>query len=205
MIEINLLPLSYREAKSVHKNDLPVNLVLLVINATLIAILLILTSVNVYKTLTLRAIDTRLKNLEVKKQEIDNLKRKIDSFKQSSVLFEQVFTPEFLWSRMLNDLSDSLVPGVWFRSIALKRQTIKATINYVETTTELRFLNVSATVVSTAHDEMGVISGFMRQLKANKEFAELFKKIEVESVLRRKIADIEVMDFNLVCYFKDNA
>lgn len=49
---------------------------------------------------------------------------------------------------------------------------------------------------------MGAIGNFVRNLKLNKEFFQHFSGIELEGVLRRQIATVEVMDFTLICLFK---
>ncbi|MCP4649419.1 MAG: hypothetical protein GY853_04970 [PVC group bacterium] len=203
MIEINLLPPALREAKKANKNNLPINLVLLSINGVLLAVLLIVTALNLYHSITLRALTTQLKGLGSKQQEITTLRNTIENYRSSNEFFAQRFTPPFLWAQILNNLSNSLVPGVWLRHVSMRTHITKTIVNYVETEVETKFLVVDATVVSIKHDEMGLISSYVRELKANEDFFDHFSKLELESVLRRQIALVEVMDFSLMCYLKN--
>ena len=200
MITINLVPDSYKSARK-NSQGTPVTLILLIVNALFLGIFLIVTSLNVYKTVTLKAITTRLSNLEQKKNELVALQHKITNLNGSNSIIEAAVFSDFCWSRILNNLNDAIIPGVWLKQISIHKKTKKTTIDYVEQLVENKFLKIEGTVVSLAHDEMAVVSSFVRGLKKNNNFSALFKKLELESVLRRKIATVEVMDFTLLCHF----
>ena len=90
--------------------------------------------------------------------------------------------------------------GIWLRKLSLEKEA--AAQDALAGVPGKRFLKLEATAVSVNHDEMGIIGNFVRKLKLNKEFFQHFQGIEVEGVLRRQIVAVEVMDFTLICLFK---
>lgn len=202
MIEINLLPEAYKIKKEVKQQHIPVNLILLSINAVLLTIFLIITAINVGRGITLHALDTRLKGLAPEQQKIISIQQKTVNLKATNALFGPFVTNRFLWSKKLNLLSDLIIWGIWIRQLSLEKETAAQTQASVAASQGNKFMKLEATAVSKTHDEMGVIGNFVRNLKLNKEFFADFKVIELEGVLRREISAVEVMDFTLICLFK---
>lgn len=202
MIEINLLPEAYKAKKEEKQLKIPINLILLSINAVLLAIFLISTAVNVGRSITLHALDTRLKGLAPEQQKIISIQHKTINLKATNAIFSPLVTNRFLWSKKLNLLSDLIIPGIWLRQLSLEKKAAAQVQALAGVSQGNKFLKFKATAVSVAHDEMGVIGRFVRNLKLNKEFFQHFKVIELEGVLRRQIATVEVMDFTLICLFK---
>lgn len=204
MIEINLLPEVYKVKKQEKHQKFPVNLILLSLNALLLAVFLIITALNVGRSITLHALNTRLKGLAPEQQKIISMQHKTANLKTTNALFSSWATNRFLWSKKLNLLSDIIMPGIWLRQLSLGKEAVAQAQPQVQTglVQGKKFLKIEASAVSVAHDEMGVIGNFVRNLKLNKEFFQDFKGIELEGVLRRQIATVEVMDFTLICLFK---
>ncbi len=202
MIEINLLPEAYKAKKEEKQQHIPVNLILLSINAVLLVIVLIITAINVGRSITLHALDTRLKGLAPEQQKIIFIQHKTVNLKAANALFSPLITNRFLWSKKLNLLSDLIIPGIWLRQLSLEKEAAAQAQFPAVGLRGNKFLKLEATAVSVIHDEMGVIGNFVRNLKLNKEFSQHFKGIKLEGVLRRQIATVEVMDFTLICLFK---
>ena len=202
MIEINLLPEAYKTKRVEKHQNIPVNLILLSINALLLAFLLIITALNVGRSITLHALNTRLKGLAPEQQKIISIQHKTANLKTTNALFSPFAANRFLWSKKLNLLSDLLIPGIWLRQLSFEKETVTQAQAQSGMTQGNRYLKIEASAVSVANDEMGVIGNFVRNLKLNKEFLQDFKGIELEGVLRRQIAAVEVMDFTLICSFK---
>ena len=206
MITINLLPeeLKAQRSKRLREQKFPLTLILLSTDIILIAVLLIVSGVNLARNATLKALESRLQGLAPEQQKIMKVMQKTTDLKTTNAFFEEITSTDVNWSQKLNILSELLVPGIWFREITVKEQIAGPVVHGSKEPPKVdHYLKVSAVVVSVAHDEMGVIGAFMRELKANNLFNAHFKNIELESVLRRSIADVEVMDFNVLCYFKD--
>lgn len=203
MIEINLLPEAYKIKNVKTEQNIPVNLILLSINAFLLAIFLIITAINVGKNITLHALNTRLKGLAPEQQKIIEIQKKTTDLKATNTLFSPMVENKFLWSKKLNLLSDLIIPGIWLRQISFENQSTQEVGQAVAVVgAQDVSLKIEATAVSVINDEMGIISKFVKKLKQNKDFISDFKGIELEGVLRRQIATVEVMDFTLICIFK---
>ncbi|MCG2711543.1 MAG: hypothetical protein L6416_04365 [Candidatus Omnitrophica bacterium] len=202
MIEINLLPEAYKAKNEEKQQHIPVNLILLSINAILLAIFFIITAMNVGRGITLHAFDTRLKGLAPEQQKIISIQNKTVNLKVNNALFSPFVTNRFLWSKKLNLLSDLILPGIWLRQLSLEKEAAAQAQASAAAAQRNRFMKLEATAVSVTHDEMGVIGNFVRNLKLNKEFSQHFRGVELEGVLRREIATVEVMDFTLICLFK---
>ena len=202
MIEINLLPEVYKTKTEEKHQRIPVQLILLSINALLLAVFLIITALNLSRSITLHALNTRLKGLAPEQQKIIAIQNKTANLKITNALFSPWATNRFLWSKKLNLLSDSIIPGIWFRQLSLEKEKLTQAQIQSGLTQGNKFLKIEASAVSVAHDEMGIIGNFVRNLKLNKEFFQDFKGIELEGVLRRQIETVEIMDFTLICLFK---
>jgi len=202
MIEINLLPAEYKALRKTSEKSIPVNLILISINAILLSVLLIVSGMNISKALTLKALNTRLLGLAPEQQKIIALQRRIQSLESTNVLFGPLVDNKFLWSEKLYFLDDLLAPGIWLRSISLERKIVEILLDPNVPGNSINHLKIGASIVSLTHDEMGTIGKFIRRLKTNDDFFKDFSNIELEGVVSRSISSVEVMDFTLLCLFK---
>ncbi|MBI4846707.1 MAG: hypothetical protein HY810_09615 [Candidatus Omnitrophica bacterium] len=203
IIEINLLPQEFRVIKKKQQTEkLPVNLILLGVNALFLVIFLVVSAINIARVITLNALDTQLKGLAPEQHKIINLQQDMERLKITNAMFTPYVSSKFLWSRTLNILSNEINRGVWLRELSYKKIPADSLQNPQMAGIMVRTLVIDGTVISTEHDEMSLINDFVSNLKKNAEFFGYFDKIELESVLRRRIADVEVMDFTLNCSFR---
>ncbi|MBU4304656.1 MAG: hypothetical protein KJ893_03375 [Candidatus Omnitrophica bacterium] len=203
MIEINLLPESYKVSKKTREQALPITFILLVSNGIFLLILLLVTAFNVSRVVTLHAVETRLDGLAPEQQRIIAIQQRIINLKNTNALFRPQVENRYFWAKALNYISDLTIPGIWLRTFTFEKIVISE-INPGVPGEFSRRLKIGATAVSLAHDEMAIIGDFLRNLKTDKDFCRNFKLIELESVLRRKISTVEVMDFTLVCRFNED-
>ncbi|MFH1458899.1 MAG: hypothetical protein ABIG64_00810 [Candidatus Omnitrophota bacterium] len=202
MIEINLLPDEFKvQPDSAKTQKIPVTLILLCANAVLIAILIIVTGINLSRKVTLHSLNKRLKDLASQQQQISTLQQKTTNFKNTNSLFQPFTKNRFLWAKKLNKLSDLVVPGIWLRELAWDKQ-FGSSSNTPAPVIISQYLKIDATVVPLSHDEMSIVGEFIRNLKKDKTFFDDFKEIKLEGVLRRKISNVEVVDFTIICQFK---
>ncbi|MBU1045166.1 MAG: hypothetical protein KJ915_12305 [Candidatus Omnitrophica bacterium] len=204
MIEINLLPAEYKVLKKSTAKNVPVNLILISTNAVLLAVLLIVTGMNLSRTITLNALNTRLKGLAPEQQKIIALQRRMESLKSTNAMFSPLVDNRFLWSKKLYFLDELILPGIWLRNISLERKIVNTLLEPNYPGNSVNHLKIGASVVSITHDEMGIIGKFIRRLKTSDDFIRDFSNIELEGVVSRDIASIEVMDFTLLCLFKSD-
>ncbi|MFH1061323.1 MAG: hypothetical protein V1747_00350 [Candidatus Omnitrophota bacterium] len=202
MIEINLLPSEYKTQRKAKAKNVPVNLILISTNALLTAVLLIVTGMNLSRTVTLSALNTRLEGLAPEQQKIIALQRRMQSLKSTNAMFSPLVDNRFLWAKKLYYLDAAMLPGIWLRSLSLEKKIINTMLDPSYPGNSVNHLKIGATVVSISHDEMGTVGKLIRKLKTSDEFFKDFSNIELEGVVSRSIGSVEVMDFTLLCLFK---
>ncbi|MBU0635139.1 MAG: hypothetical protein KKB82_00385 [Candidatus Omnitrophica bacterium] len=203
MIEINLVPEDLRKPiREDITQKIPINLILLSANATLLVVFLVVTALNLYRTVNLGALKTRIGGLSAEQQKIVAINQKIKSLKEISAVFAPMLKQGLLWSEILNKLSDLTIPGIWLRVLSTEQKVVSAAKNMTATNSFSEYLVLEGSAVAPGKDEMAVIGEYIRNLKSDPNFIKYFRNMELESVLRRKISSIEVMDFTLLCHFK---
>lgn len=195
MIEINLLPSELRRKKE--RITLPREFY--VIGMMILGFLIVLhaaTGVMIkWKRYRVAKLSRRWTELAPVKKEIDIVKREIADLSQRVGGIDQLMVKRFLWSEKLNQLSDLIVPGIWLRELFLGSS--------VQLKDSPPTLTLKGSVISLRGEEMAVVGKFMANLKQNKGWSFDFDNIELQSIQRREIKGTEIMDFVLICYFKE--
>ena len=189
MIEINLLPEDLRKRKK--KIDLPKIPLLPAVSAFLAILLVVYLVMGLavgLKKRTLRRLTKRWEDLAPQKNEVELLKTQINSLNRKVEIIDQLTVNRILWAKKLNDLSSLITSGVWLNSLSLDVSN--------------RCLVLKGTVASKKGEEMASVGKFMRVLKEDKSFFEEFANLELVSIQRRKIKNVEVIDFTLKCHFR---
>ncbi|MDP3788818.1 MAG: hypothetical protein Q8R48_00265 [Candidatus Omnitrophota bacterium] len=219
MIEINLLPPEIRKRK--RKIELP-DISFLPIVAGLLGIIIII-HLLLGMTLALKA--KSLKRLERKwatvlpdNQEADKMKSELTAMRGKIDAIDKLIKNRRSWARRLNDISDSMISGVWLNKLwlesrviiqepAVKTDTGEASGKVKEAKAEpkkivIRSLHLNGSAIAAGGEETATIGKFIRSLKDNENFFSDFKDIESASIQRTKLKEEEIMDFELIGYFK---
>ena len=182
MTEINLLPEDLRKRK--RKIDLP-KIPLLPATSVFLAILLVVYLVMGLavgsKKHTLRKLTKKWEDLTPQKKKVELLKTQVNTLEGKVEIIDQLTINRILWAKKLNDFSNLITSSVWLRSLSLYASN--------------RCLVMKGTVASREGEEMASVGRFMRALKENKSFFEEFASLELVSIQRRKIKNVEVMEF----------
>ncbi len=93
---------------------------------------------------------------------------------------------KILWSRKLNILSDHLPRGVWVKRVVLEENA----------------LLIEGSAISEQGEEMINVHKFIAALQKQDVFLEHFADIELSSIQRRKIKQIDVADFIITARLK---
>lgn len=115
----------------------------------------------------------------------------------------------YRWSKKLEQLSDSMVGGVWLQELSLEERSPGASAQGAvaggvgSLGKKERLLVLLGSVVSLKEDETALVGRFIRHLKENREFFEDFLDVELESIKRRAVQSLEVMDFKIICTFRE--
>ncbi len=155
--------------------------VLLIVIHILLTIPMILKyTQNVNIQSRLEEIKEEWQKAEVVKSELRVLKNKLDAI-------EKVTTEERIsWTKKLNDISDSLIKGVWINKISLDDSV----------------LLIDGSAVSKEQEEMTSPYRFTENLKSKEFFMKGMASVEVSSVQRRQIKSIQIADFLITARLK---
>lgn len=210
MIEIDLLPKELRKKKM----DLP-DISFLYIIASFVGIIIVIhlllsLSINV-KTKSLKRLQNRWQVILPEKETADKLKCELTTMRNRIDGIDNLIQSRINWAKKLSDLSDAMIPAVWLNKMWLEKKVIlqKAEVKKGEETANtepqsitVKTLHLNGSVIATGGEETAAIGKFIRSLKNNQGFFSDFSEIESVSIQRSRLKDIEVMDFELICYFK---
>ena len=196
MIEIDLLPLELREKKIIHFEQFFQTKLFLTILGCLVLFHLSLYTAAAINSRRLDALQGNWQNLSSKRAEIDRLKGELAEINRKIPLIEQLISNRLLWSRELNIISDLLIAGIWLNELSLEKQ--KTAEDKVSES-----LIIRGSAASRTKDEPALIGRFMQNLKDDSVFSANFT-VELGPIKKRLIGQTEVMDFILICRFKQN-
>ena len=191
MIETNLLP------EELRKKEERVNLLAhLPIKRGAIILVIVFFGLQILATLGAfyRSIHFNWMKAEIIR--LKEVNKEIISQKVSTALIKKKIEKEdadtqrpFLWSSLLNALSDSVTKGVWLTKLSVTHDG------------KSDHLGLEGSVVGKGQ-ETAYTGKFIKELKANPLFNELFVEIELSTMNQKRIKDFDVYDFVILCTFK---
>ena len=192
MIEINLLPAEMRRQKKIYfKFDLAdiarVKFLAGGIFAGAMALLVIIPALgaNIRKHQILALLEKE-KNIMPQKTSVEAINSEIAVLKVKLNALDDITKRRFLWSRKLNELSDLVLPGIWFNRIGAELDNN---------------LTIEGSVISKNEEAMASVGKFIKNIKDAKLFFGDFSDIKLESVQRKNIDKRDVVEFKIVLYF----
>lgn len=222
MIEINLLPEGLRKKEVFKLPKLPIiPAALSVIGLMVLLQILLLVLIQARKT-TLNSLNKRFSSVVIPSGEAEAIKSKVDTLSNKVKMMESLNASRFIWSKKLNDVSDSMVPGVWLRSLYVeekKEETVPmplvmppqaggagAPSMLPVAAAPKAFLILEGSSLVQEGKEPDTVGKFVIALKENKSFFEDFDEIELRGVERKTVGQskTEVIDFKISCRFKED-
>lgn len=193
MIEINLLPLELRKKERL---KLPKEFYIIGIGVLGLLIVLHATTGMVieWKRYRVANLTRRWVKLAPLRKDVDIIRQETADLGRRAGDIDQLMVRDFLWSEKLNQLSNLVVPGIWLRELSLSPSPPSKNLPST--------LNLKGSVISRQGEEMAIVGRFITNLKQDKDFSGNFDNIELKSIQRRGIKGTEVMDFMLICRFK---
>ena len=192
MIEINLLPEEIRRQKKIYfKFDLAdiarVKFLAGGIFAGAMALLVIIPALgaNIRKHQILELLEKE-KNIMPQKTNVEAINNEITVLKVKLNALDGITKRRFLWSRKLNELSDLVLPGIWFNRIGAELDNN---------------LTIEGSVISKNEEAMASVGKFIKNIKDDKLFFGDFSDIKLESVQRKNIDKRDIVEFKIVLYF----
>ncbi len=239
MIEINLLPeeqqkkeqhtakvglskldFSKIDLSKIDLRALPLARIGVAILGTLIVIQVILFLIGIYVKFNLYTMERRYKDILPKKNEAEQMKAQIATINKKVSAIDELMVKRFSWAKKLNDLSESMTPGIWLTELSYTEKvierpvvlTLKAEAKAKPNTTSSKtviekslatYLVISGYATSLGEDGTAAVGKFIKNLKDNRDFYTDFNDIELGAIKREKIEDQEVMSFKITCLFRE--
>ena len=194
MIEINLVPYSLRKKKkgkfSLTEFNIPLEIVIglgggLVVLLVLVHVFLLV--INIRNVAKHKEFQREIEAVSPEKQRVEKVLNELRAL-QSTQKSVQGILPErkIYWANKLNILSDSMPRGVWIKRINLEGDV----------------LLIEGSAISTDNEAMINVHQFTSTLKSQREFLEYFNDLELGSIQRRKIKQMDIADFMITVKLK---
>ena len=221
MLKINLLPpdLKKKQIPSLKWQDVgkKINFSLLPVIAGAVAFLMIsqisVMMVLAYKKKALVSYKSKWEIVAPEMKLITQLKEEVDGMEETMEAIGDLTEGKFLWAKLLKGLGTSLTPGVWLTELKVsevlgvpaERPAVRRLNKGTEEapTPKKRMLILNGSVTARRGEETAYVGRFVDSLKRNGYFFDPFSEIELDSIERRKMGEVEVMDFELICRFKE--
>lgn len=226
MIEINLLPEELKKKKraapkvdisNISLEKIPFVKIGFIAAGIFIAIQVIIFGLGVLGNAIFGSLEKSYNKILPQKQEVDRLKVQISTMSKKVAAIDELMVKRFSWTRKLNDLSDSMTPGIWLTQLEYDEKLIErpkpAAANMarakegaeaklpMEKVIE-RYLIISGAASSMGEEGTALIGRFIKNLKDNQSFYSDFSDIELGSIKREQASGQEIMSFKITCLFK---
>ncbi len=191
MIEINLLP------EELRKKEERVNLLSeLPIKRSAVIVVIVFFGLQILATLGAFYLSVHFNWMKAETAKLKEINKEILSQKTSTLFIKKRIEQgdiatrrPFLWSSLLNALSDSITKGVWLTNFSITSDS------------KIKQLKLEGSLVGRG-EETALAGKFIKELKANLLFGELFSEIELATMKQKRIKEFDVYDFAVVCSFK---
>lgn len=222
MIEINLLPEELKKRKRAEPKIDVVNINLEKISVLkitifaagiVVAVQIAVFGFGIFGGIIFNSMERNYKQILPGKQEAEQLKAQVSVMNKKVTAIDELMVKRFSWAQKLNDLSDSVTPGIWLTQLDYDERIIerpKAVANIskgqegkVATEKILeRYLIISGAASSMGEEGTALIGRFIKGLKENQTFYSDFSDIELGSIKREQFGAQEIMTFKITCLFK---
>lgn len=228
MIEINLLPEEFKKKEPKFKGpdlskfkmqNIPILKISFAALGILVVIQLLLFAIGIYMKGNLNSTEKHYSQILPKKREADTLKTQIETINKKVGAIDELMVKRFSWAKKLNDLGDSMTPGIWLTELSYSEKLIdrpviiqmrgsknKGQPGPSRTLIEkalVKYLVISGYATSLGEDGTAAVGKFIKSLKDNPSFYADFSEIELGAIKREKIENQEVMSFKITCLFKE--
>lgn len=222
MIEINLLPDELRkkqthlqklDLKSLNLEGLPVVQYAAAVFGVVIAIQIVLLLIAMYSKNSFAQLDRKYKTILPEKKQVAALNSRLNTLQTKTGAINELMLKRFNWTKKLNDLSDSMTPGIWLtelsyeekvveKPVMLKAKTKNGPAQMTMERSVARYLILAGYASSRGEEATAAVGKFIKSLKDNRNFFADFGEIELGSIQSDRIEEQDVMNFRITCLFK---
>lgn len=214
MIKINLLPAETRKKEALFSKidfsqlsvqKVPVLLIAAALAAILIVLQISVLAMNIYFGFSLASLTKRYAIIEPQKKEADLLKAQTDLINKKIGAIDELMGKRFSWAGKLNDLSDSITPGIWLAELDYDEKMVDKSGAHPSAGSRAGIpgtLIISGYASGVGEQGAALVGKFIKSLKDNQQFYSDFSRIELISVKSDRVHNQEVMKFRVSCFFK---
>lgn len=227
MIEINLLPQEHRKKEPRFKGvdltqlnlqNIPVMYIVASVVGFLIVAQVLLFLLDVYGKMRFDSLTKKVAVMMPDKKEFDRLSSWAASAKKTISAIDELMVKRFSWSKKLNELSDSLTPGIWLTGLSYDEKTTERYVplasprqaadasqppKMLKQVSTSRYITISGYASGAGEQGAALVGKFIKSMKDNQALHDDFNDIVLGSIKSDKVDDQEVMDFRITCLFKD--
>ncbi len=149
------------------------------------------------KSVSRDSLKKKLTTIAASNKEAINTDNTLKDISSKFEMIDKLAGARFNLARKMNDLSDSLVSGVWLRSLNIRKSETPNEPGSLKETLVIEGSNIISGEAGEA-----AIGKFVNSLKENASFSSDFDEIEIAKEERKKLQKTEVMDFIVICHFK---
>ncbi len=199
MIEINLLPVEYRPkaAAKFVMPQLPVKKTFILVAVIVFGAQLLVSLFAVYEVWDLAMVNSRVDQLSVDTGRIAQKKADSAAIGDRLRKLRVVTDKKYRWSELLNSLTRSTTKGIWLTGFSV----VDIPTGDPKSARVSRVLKLDGSVVGQG-EEAAFTGKYIKELKSDPVFADLFSGIELSNLVQKKIRDFDVYDFSIYCTFK---
>lgn len=210
MIKINLLPPEHRRKEHIKISlpDMPIGKILAGLFAVFFVAQVFFSGYAVYEHVRVAKVADEIARLTEENRSIAKQKTDIAALNNRLKEIDSLTARRFFWCNLLNSVSDSTTKGVWLTSLSLESQDIAAPPPPKSSSKapppkpkKAYFLRLEGSVVGEGQ-ETAYIGKFIKELKDNPDLGKLFDDVKLSTINQKKIRDVDVYDFVLLCVFK---
>jgi Tfp pilus assembly protein PilN len=199
MIELNLLPKELRKRKKKLLPEIPILPIGASVLVALIACNYFLSAVLKNKEGAVLAAKKEWEVLEPRQKDAEKLGKDVEAIQKRLAAMELVTKPDLRWARLLSGLNNAVIPNVWLSVF----ESVQGGAGQRNTGASGRAIYLEGYALGKA-EATSTVGKFIDSLKANPEFADYFDEIKLENMMNKVVSGEEVMEFKLICRFKDS-
>ena len=198
MIELNLLPDEAKKKRTkIELPEIPLIPITVVVVGLLAAVQLLVIGLAFFINNQLGFQDKIWRAMAPKKAEFDEIKQSILSTNKKIQAIDSLIEKRFSWSRLLNELSNSLTSNIWLAELSYVEESGGASGGG-----KAGVLRLKGSALVKGEDATRDIALFIKALKSNNSFFENFKDVELVSMDQGAHAGQDLMNFTIICTFK---
>jgi len=194
MIEINLLPNDQKakQKKVLDLKKIPILPIAVgVIGSLIIVHIVLIVTIRINK-IALTKVKKQWEEISPKKTMMDALKKRVAGINAKIGAIEGLTEKRILWAKKLNDLSDLMPSNIWISNLSYDKSG------------QMPSLILDGFAAGTTGEGATYVARFIKAMKNNNDFFKDFRDIELGSMRRSLIDKDEVMNFKIICTFRNS-